>query len=383
MLSPRQAYLAQLGQRDNRIVVVFGPARAGKTFGALEGFFQWAGRAYSGYDFALCAKSKNQLNFPVLFEMHEWCSRHGLHADRHPEGYYKIPAFNGGFNRFWPLIVPDGEERADKRSRGPAYAGVYADEFNTYPKKGLDQLKLRLMDTPGSKLVLTANPEGSSHWGYTDYALRIDQGKIEHGEHHTFSMVDNPNLDMQEAAALAATITSPHMFDRMILGKHVDAGGLVHQLPEEQLVAFDPTSTHVLRYEVGLDWARIGVTAAVLVAYTNYGWHIVDEYWHNGRVSGVRTIKQHARKLLEWIDMRNVSAWAFPHDAQGLSEEVGDLCDQRKIRTTIIQPCYDIETERIDILNGRIMGVGPNNLRLFVDPKCRNLRRVVYACVGC
>ena len=371
-LSPRQAYLADLGQRSARFVIAFGPTRSGKTFAALDGFLEWAGRAFSGATFALAVKSRDRLSEPMLREIRAWCRRRGLKLSPHAEGGWTIPARNGGRNRFMPVIAVDGEDRAEERARGAAYAGVFADEFNVMPERFLLQLMNRMLETTGSKMVMTANPAGRSHWGYAHWAKRADDGEID-GEHHAFAITDNPSLSVEQVVQLAEAYPPGPMFDRMILGRHTDAGGLIHQVAPDGWVKFDPAKTPPLRLEVGIDWASHGVTAAVMVAYVARGWHIIDELHHDGRVEGTKSIKQQAQLLMQWAAGRNVATWAVPHDAQGLAEELKDLHDRARIGTRVVWPCYDRVLDGINILNRRLHGSGRKEMRLLVDPACTEL----------
>ena len=357
--SDAQARLALFGSRPGRFVFVSGPTRCGKSDAAIAGFMQYAARNYTGCDFGLVTKAQVQMDGIVGPKVQAWCQRNGIEP-RSRDRCTVVPDIHGGHNRFWHVIGADGRDAAAKRVQGFGLAGVYVDEFTRMPPDLIAMLTTRTLEYPGSKMVMTMNPEGPEHWAKLDYMDKIETGAIS-GEVHTMQMADNPILSAEAIEEMAQSLTGP-FYRRMILGEWAASTGLVHPVVKYGTL---PRDALVHRREVALDFGQATVTHAVLVAYHRDGWNVEDEWRHDGRERGQMPVSEQAAAILAWATAagaRTVAAWAIPPDAHGLADHIGQKAQGQ------VYKAEDHVIWGIQALNRRL------EHKLTVNPRCRFLR---------
>ncbi len=124
------------------------------------------------------------------------------------------------FNRI-VYLFPASSNGDEKKVQGDSFAYVYSDELTTHTPLFFDMLKSRL-DKGYSICDFTCNPENSNHW----VKKFIDDENID--KHITnFCIDDNPFLDKTFVDNLKKEYEGTVFYDRYILGKWVNAEGIV------------------------------------------------------------------------------------------------------------------------------------------------------------
>ena len=360
--SDKQSYTALLGTRDSRFIMISGPTRSGKSESAIAGFMQFAGRTFTGCDFGLIAKSQLQLDAVVLPKVRAWCARVGIEATSHDKNL-SIASYHGEPNKFWYIIGRDGAEQAAKRVQGLGLAGAYVDEFPRMPSDLIDMLTSRMLEYEQAKLVASMNPEGPDHWAKVDWIDEIVAGK-RNGEYIQFAMTDNPILSPIAIAEIGETYTGA-FYRRMILGEWAASTGLVHPTVQYKTM---PDEREALRWEVALDYGAATVTHAVLVGYFKDGWYVADEWRHDGAKSGQMPHTEQVEKLYAWATNaggRSIASWAVPQDAIAMLEGIAEHASGG------VYLAIDPVLWGVQQLNRRLEN------RLFIDPKCKALRKEI------
>lgn len=108
------------------------------------------------------------------------------------------------------------------RIRGMSVKYAYGDEVVTWHEDVFSMLKSRL-DKPYSCFDGTCNPEGKNHW----FKKFLDSGNDIYLQNYNID--DNPFLDPQFVANLKNEYRGTVYFDRYILGKWVNAEGIIYR----------------------------------------------------------------------------------------------------------------------------------------------------------
>ena len=149
------------------------------------------------------------------------------------------------------------------RLRGSSIKYCYGDEVVTWAEPVFDMLKSRL-DKPYSRFDGTCNPEGKSHW----FKKFLDSDADIYRQKYTLD--DNPTLDPNFVNALKKEYAGTVYYERYVLGKWVDAEGLIYRNfadnPERYII--DKLPDDVIFATVGVDFG--GGTSAHAFNCTAY-----------------------------------------------------------------------------------------------------------------
>ena len=356
--SDKQRYLALYGSRPAKDVIVTGPGQCGKSEAAIAGFMQHSLRVVTNGLFAVVTRSKPQMNSVVLPKIIEWCRRNNIRIALKDDHFF-VDDYHGGVSKFLLIISGEGKESVQARLYGPTLDGIYADEIDKTSKPVLDILATRRFATAHSKMLGTMNPTHPNHHIKTEL---IDKLEDIGGEWIKFGLADNPVLDIESVMNTAKNMT-PAMFKRMVLGEFAADSGLIY--PIINVVAAPPAP--VTRYEVGVDYARYGVTAAVLVAFHPGGWTVVDEFYDDASITGDIKDADKADKMFNQFiaSAGSISSWAVPTDGGGIYDRLKDIAkgDVNRARDKV--------SPGIGILRSRFEGKRTG--RLSVASDCRLL----------
>ena len=201
------------------------------------------------------------------------------------------------------LLVGANDERAEQKIRGGTFAGVYCDEITLYPESFWVMLLSRL-SVNGACLFGTTNPDNPSHWLYKTV---IENEKFADKKVFHFHIDDNPNLTEKYKKALRESL-SGLWYKRYYLGEWVSAQGSIYDM-------FDRTK-HVLKHIqpplnalkfVAIDYGIQNPCTFGLYYKDNETYYLLDEYFYNGRDSGVqKTDADYVNDLARFADKKQV-----------------------------------------------------------------------------
>ncbi len=339
-LSPQQHRLYNLTAHDSKLVIADGPVRCGKTTAGLFGLLDYASQYFSGVQFALVVFSDTAYKGVIQPIVREWadlrqCNVH-ITKDR-----IVVPSALGGENEF--LRITAQNVAAEGRIRGlTKLFGLFITEITLMPPEILAQALARIAEKPQGKIVVDTNPDRSTHWLLTDYIQRTPaNGAL----HVPFTPKDNPILTDEMWAELKALHPPGHLYDRNILGKWVDATGLVWDLDLHEAIQEPPRDAAIKHISVAVDVASASVTHALLVISFPECNYVVDEWRHDAAISGRIPDREQVAMIMKRFDTRlNHLYWVIDSAAQNFHAEVRRAVKNKTVRANqVLNSIKDIE----------------------------------------
>lgn len=168
----------------------------------------------------------------------------------------------------------------------------YGDELTLWPESFFNMMLSR-MSVRGAKFFGTTNPDSPYHWLKVNYLDRIGAG-IDNIARYSFSIDDNPNLDLEYVDSLKQEYTGL-FYKRFILGQWVLAEGAVYDMWDETKHVIDTNA--VLRqkskkqfdqYIVGIDYGTNNPCTFGLFGFDRGSppVYLCREYFYDGRKHG-------------------------------------------------------------------------------------------------
>lgn len=243
------------------------------------------------------------------------------------------------------------------RLRGSSIKYCYGDEVVTWNEDVFTMLKSRL-DKPYSKFDGTCNPEGRNHW----FKAFLDSDADVY--HQDYQIYDNPFLDPAFVSALETEYRGTVYFDRYILGKWVNAEGLVYSMfDEDKHVVRTDQIDHLFApvYYVSCDYGTLNATVFLLWHKLRDGrWYIEKEYYYSGRKEiKNKTDSEYADDLQRFIKDIYISGMIVDPSAASFITEL------RKRRIPVLQA-------KNSVLDGiRNTATLLNRDRIILNPSCK------------
>ena len=285
---------------DVREILVPGPVQSGKTMSTVYFFLSWVAKNWSGYDFALCSRSRKQFSAILDKYAREFGLLTGLGWTAKADCYEMGSAYGNLPNRFYVGLGTDIS--SESKVRGWTLAGALLDEVTLMPVDFIDSIMDRC-SVPGAKVIMACNPGGPAH--------PVKQKFIDRPASAVtvvpFELSDNPTLTQAYIDGLHARYTGA-MLQRMVFGKWAASSGAVYPNWSDALGKAPPLDT-AWRFRLAGDYGSASVTHMLLIALFPDGsrW-AVKEWVYDGRVSGQLTEEQQARKVnRELVRGRSIS----------------------------------------------------------------------------
>jgi PBSX family phage terminase large subunit len=189
--------------------------------------------------------------------------------------------------------------------QGSTVGVAILDEGSLCPEAFFQVLVTRL-SPPGSRLYVSTNPAGKSHYLYRDYIANKELIRAGRIWSETFRLEDNWSLD-PEYVALQKSLFVGVFYRRMILGEWCDATGSIYAGVWTDAVFFDDETVPVgldSRWNAHYTFIDYGTTNQfVALACIDDGtrlW-VTKEYVHDSRKVGYQlTDAQYADKVIEF-----------------------------------------------------------------------------------
>lgn len=254
-------------------VIAEGAIRSGKTWAMLTGFLLWSQGRFSGSSFIMAGASIETLKRNVVRPMGNilrllgWSWKFNRSENR----------IEIGTNTYY--LFGASTEKSQDVLQGLTAAGCYADEVALFPQSFVDQMIGRCSES-GSKLWFNCNPSYPTHFFKTEYIDRADELNllVLH-----FEMQDNPTLS-PEIVRRYERMYRGVFYDRYIRGLWTLAEGLIY--PDFKDALESRYTGGAVKYAVSCDYGTQNAFAALLWAYDDDVWHVVDEYRYSGRDTG-------------------------------------------------------------------------------------------------
>ena len=206
---------------DNRINLLTGSVRSGKTYISLLKWAVFVGSMPADTEFLMVGKTVTSLKRNCL----------GLLQDLVGSNNFKFSISSKSGKLFGRQVWLEGanDDRAESKIRGMTLGGAYVDELTQIPEDFYKMLLSRL-SVKNAKLYATTNPDTPSHWVKTDI---IDNDEIDK-KVWEFKFDDNEILKREneeyfEQLKKEYQSMGDVFYQRFILGLWVLAEGLIYK----------------------------------------------------------------------------------------------------------------------------------------------------------
>ena len=205
--------LIDSNRRKNRITLLYGSVRSGKTFVSLLWFAAFVLTRPKEDEFLMIGKTMTTLKRNSLNLLQKLVG----------EGNFTYSASNKEGRLFGHTVWLEGadNEAAESKIKGMTLAGVYMDEVTEIPKAVTLQCFARI-SLPGARFIGTTNPDDPENYVNQEIILNpiIDKHIVK------FELDDNTFLDPDYKANLKKEFTGV-FHERFILGNFVRAEGVI------------------------------------------------------------------------------------------------------------------------------------------------------------
>lgn len=262
-------------------VIADGAVRSGKTVCMSLSFIAWSFYRFSNHDFAICGKTVTSLRRNVITPLIQSLTLLGFECSEKVSKNYIDIQYKGRSNRFY--LFGGKDEGSASLIQGITLSGIMLDEVALMPRSFVEQALARC-SVEGSKFWFNCNPEHPLHWFYLEW---IKKHKEKNALYLKFTMNDNPSLS-PKIINRYKSLYSGVFYDRFILGKWVQAKGLIYPMFDKKLHTVDCLPTSFDKFYVSIDYGTVNPTSMGLWGKHNSIWYRIDEYYYNSRKEGVQ-----------------------------------------------------------------------------------------------
>ncbi len=295
--SPKQrlalSWWTQPETRNRDAIICDGSVRSGKTLCISLGFVLWASASFDGGDFAFCGKTITSLKRNLVTPLLRTLRTLGFECrEKTGANYADITLPGGSQNRFYYFSGKD--ESSAALIQGITLSGVLLDEVALMPRSFVEQALARC-SVGGSKMWFSCNPEHPGHWFYREWICKKEE---KNALYLHFTMKDNPSLT-DKLRQRYERLYSGVFYDRFILGKWVQTGGLVYPMfSREKHVR--TASSRCTEYRISCDYGTVNPSSFGLWGKCDGVWYRLREYYYDARKAGFsRTDEEHYSALCE------------------------------------------------------------------------------------
>lgn len=348
-----------------RLNLLEGSVSSGKTWISLVLWAFWVGSMPKDKQYMMCAKSLTTLKRNCLVLLVELVGEDNFQ--------FSISQKEGRLFGRKILLEGANDMRSESKIRGITLQGAYCDELTQFPRDFFAMLLSRLR-LPGAKLIATTNPENPGHWLKAEYIDRADDLSFLDVK---FLLDDNTTLPRDYVENIKREYVGV-FYDRFILGKWVQAEGLIYPMWEDALE--HPPTRKAERYAMSIDYGTQNAFAAILWGRFDGVWYQIREYYYSGRTERVqKTDEEYANDL---------DAFLMAYVPEGCADNrnpVKFLAPGQKL-LTIIDPSaasfitllrkrnyYKVMSANNDVLDGiRETATAMHTGKLKINPDCKN-----------
>ncbi|MDE0004595.1 MAG: terminase family protein, partial [Rhodospirillaceae bacterium] len=314
---------------DAKHIVAVGSMRSGKSAAMIRSFLYWAHVCYAGQLFLMTAKSRALVRAVLQRETQAWCDEVGIQP-RLIGDQWQIPCASGGPpNEFLVTVYGEGENPV-ARVQGPTFQGLYADEAVNM-QDDYRRMIISRLSPPGSRGFWSTNPDDEQHPFKVEVIDAIEAGTLS-GVVIQCGPSDNPVLEAGYYDDLRVNYPHAWQQQRFVEGKWTTASGRVYPRATKSWPDGNqrdlPEGVVPTLFTAGVDWASKSITHAVLVAHTNLGGFVIDEWRWDAEANGPLTEdEQAARIAAQFTAGRSVKRWTVDRTSLGLIHALGQVVE--------------------------------------------------------
>lgn len=264
------------------VLICDGAVRSGKTTAVAVSFILWAMECYQDTSFAICGKTVGACRRNVVQPLRSAVA--GLYRVRASGNVMELSRGKRK-NRFY--LFGGKDEGSAALIQGMTLGGVLLDEAALMPRSFVEQAMARC-SVEGAKIWMSLNPEGPTHWLYTEWICKAEDKKVLRLH---FTMEDNPSLS-ESVRERYRGMYSGVFYRRFILGEWAAADGLVYPMFSEQMVV-NTLPDKLGRFVISIDYGTMNPFSAGLWGESDGKWYRMREFYHNGREKGALTDEEY------------------------------------------------------------------------------------------
>ena len=339
--------------------IVYGPLGSGKSLFGLRAFIAWAMLEHSGKKFVIAAKTQQILDTEIRETVEEFLEELGvLQFAKLRTKNWIMPSMVGRRpNVFLTMVFGEGERPA-RRIQGTNLQGAIVDEGNNMQPSLRKELCRRLR-LPGARALWTLNPVEDEF--KTEFVDLVENGSVV-GEIISLPAHKHPGIDDNYYEQQLALCSSDWEIEVYLKGNWAAPGHLIYV----GVTANYPTGNRrnmpddavVRRYLVGMDWGGKTVSHALLIADTDQGFFIIDEWrWSVDKQGAIDDVEMARRVVEAFAYVGDIAIWTIDKHSGGLIYQLQEL-GQNAVAS---DPQMDIKKEGIEKV-----GVLFYNKRMFL-----------------
>lgn len=244
LTAKQKKFMIDSNRRKNRITLLYGSVRSGKTFVSLLWFTAFVLTRPKEDEFLMIGKTMTTLKRNSLNLLQKLVG----------EENFSYAATNKEGRLFGRTVWLEGadNEAAESKIKGMTLAGVYMDEATEIPKAVTMQCFARI-SLPGARFIGTTNPDDPENYVNQEIILNpvIDKHIVK------FELDDNTFLDPAYKENLKKEFTGV-FYERFILGNFVRAEGVIFRQ-----FADDPEKWILDKVPEDVKWMTFGIDFGV------------------------------------------------------------------------------------------------------------------------
>lgn len=295
-------------------VIADGAVRSGKTLCMSISFVSWAFDSFQESSFAICGKTITSLRRNVVTPLITNLRSLGFTCEERVSKNYIEVTYKGVTNRFY--LFGGKDESSAALIQGITLSGVMLDEVALMPRSFVEQALARC-SVEGSKFWFNCNPEHPFHWFYLEW---IKKAKQKNALYIHFKMEDNPSLS-QDILTRYRSLYTGTFFERFILGKWVQAQGVVYPMFKVDTHVVDVLPRDFSRYFVSCDYGTVNPTSMGLWGESDGIWYRIEEYYYSSRIEMVsKTDEEYYDALTKLVGKKQIEAVVIDPSAASFTE---------------------------------------------------------------
>lgn len=243
----------------NRINLLYGSVRSGKTYVSLVKFIKEVKASESGAEFLIAGKTLTSVNRNCFGIIAELCGN-----------MWNVSLSAKKAKLFGHTIWIEGanDKASESKIRGMTLQGAYIDELTQIPEE-FYLMCLSRLSKPKAWLIATTNPDAPNHYVKSEI---IDNDNLDK-QVVKYMLDDNIYLDAEYVENLKKEYTGV-FYDRFILGEFVRAEGIIFpefaSNPTPWIVDHSAVPKQFKRLEVGFDVGGQGSHHALTATAEGY-----------------------------------------------------------------------------------------------------------------
>lgn len=273
-LSPKQKEILDFVVSDDHALICDGAVRTGKTTIMASAFLIWAMEYFDRANFGICGKTVQSAERNVLKPLQEM---EDLPYTMSYKVSTRVLTVQCGNKINWVYLFGGKDESSYMLIQGITLSGVLFDEVALMPKSFVEQALARAIACERPKYWFNCNPESPNHYFYKEWIEKPRPGT----RHLHFLLEDNPILT-EPMIRRTKAMYSGVFYDRYILGRWVQAEGLVYPMFREETHLTEDRGGIGERY-ISIDYGTVNPTAMGLWRLRDGTAVMEKEYYHNSR----------------------------------------------------------------------------------------------------